>query len=58
MVFAIVLLALGLVGVVGDALVFWRRDGGSSVPGIVIVVLGAVAAALGIALMTLPGVPA
>ena len=58
MLFAIVLLALGLVGVVGGALIIRRRDGGSAVPGIVIVVLGAVAAALGIALMTLPGVPA
>jgi hypothetical protein len=58
MLFAIVLLALGLVGVVGGALIVWRRDGGSAVPGIVIVVLGAVAASLGIALMTLPGVPA
>jgi len=58
MLFAIVLLALGLVGVVGGALIIRRRDGGSAVPGIVIVALGAVAAALGIALMTLPGVPA
>lgn len=52
------LLALGLVGVVGGALIIWRRDGGSAVPGIVIVVLGAAAAALGIALVTFPGVPA
>jgi hypothetical protein len=58
MVFAIVFLVLGLVGVVGGALIIWRRDGGSAVPGIVIVVFGAVAAALGIALMTFPGVPA
>jgi hypothetical protein len=58
MLFAIVLLALGLVGVVGGALIIWRRDGGSAVPGIVIVGLGVVAAALGIALMTFPGVPA
>ena len=58
MLFAIVLLALGLVGVVGGALIIWRRDGGSAVPGIVIVVLGAAAAALGIALVTFPGVPA
>jgi len=58
LLFAIVLLALGLVGVVGGALIIWRRDGGSAVPGIVIVVLGAAAAALGIALVTFPGVPA
>jgi len=58
MLFAIVLLPLGLVGVVGGALIISRRDGGSAVPGIVIIVLGAVAAALGIALMTFPGVPA
>jgi len=58
MVFAIVLLVLGLVGVVGGALIIRRREGGSALPGIVIVVLGAVAAALGIALMTFPGVPA
>jgi len=58
MLFAIVLLALGLVGVVGGALIIWRRDGGSAVPGIIIVVLGAVAAALGVALMTFPGIPA
>jgi hypothetical protein len=58
MVFAIALLVLGLVGVVGGAFIIWRRDGGSAVPGIVIIVLGAVAAALAIALMAYPGVPA
>lgn len=58
MLFAITLLALGLVGVVGGALIVARRAGGSPAPGIVIIVLGAVAAALAVALLTLPGVPA
>ena len=58
MLFAITLLVLGLVGVVGGALIVARRGGGSPAPGIVIVVLGTVAAALAVALSTLPGVPA
>jgi len=58
MAFSITLLALGLVGVVGGILIVRRRDGGSALPGVVIVVLGAVAAALGVALVALPGVPA
>jgi len=58
MLFAVTLLVLGLVGVVGGALIVARRGGGSPAPGIVIVVLGTVAAALAVALSTLPGVPA
>lgn len=58
MVFSITLLALGLVGVVGGVLIVRQRDGGSPLPGVAIAVLGAVAAALGIALLALPGVPA
>jgi hypothetical protein len=58
MLFAITLLVLGLVGVVGGALIVARRAGGSPGPGVVIVVLGAVAAALAVALLALLGVPA
>ena len=58
MMFAIVLLVLALVGVAGGSLIIRRCEVGSALPGVVIVVLGAVAAALGIALMTFPGVPA
>ncbi|NII50586.1 hypothetical protein [Frigoribacterium endophyticum] len=58
MLFAVTLLVLGLVGVVGGALIVARRGGGSPAPGIVIVVLGTVAAALAVALLALPGVPA
>jgi hypothetical protein len=58
MVFSITLLALGLVGIVGGVLIVRRRDGGSAVPGAAITALGAVAAALGIALLALPELPA
>lgn len=58
MLFAITLLVLGLVGVAGGALIVARRGRGSPAPGIVIIVLGAVAAALAVALLALPGVPA
>jgi hypothetical protein len=58
MAFSITLLALGLVGIVGGVLIVRRRDGGSAVPGAAITVLGAVAAALGIALLALPELPA
>ena len=58
MAFSITLLALGLVGIVGGVLIVRRRDGGSPLPGVAITVLGAVAAALGIALLALPELPA
>jgi len=59
MVFAITLLVLGLVGVVVGALAVWRwRRGRRAAAGIVIIALGGVAAALGIALTTFPGVAA
>jgi len=56
-VFAITLLVLGLVGIVGGVIIVRRRDGGTAGPGVVIVILGTVAAALAIALITIPGVP-
>jgi hypothetical protein len=58
MVFSITLLALGLVGIVGGVLIVRQRDGGSAGPGAAITALGAVAAALGIALLALPELPA
>jgi len=56
-VFAITLLVLGLVGIVGGVIIVRRRDGGTAGPGVVIVILGTVAAALAIALIAIPGVP-
>jgi len=58
MVFSITLLVLGLVGIVGGVLIVRQRDGASALPGVVITALGAVAAALGIALLALPELPA
>lgn len=58
LVFSLTLLVLGLVGIVGGVLIVLRRDGGSAVPGVAITALGALAAALGIALLALPELPA
>jgi len=58
MMFAITLLVLGLVGIVGGVMIARGRDGGTAGPGVVIVILGTVPAALAIALMKIPGVPA
>ncbi|MBF4601040.1 hypothetical protein ITJ55_09475 [Frigoribacterium sp. VKM Ac-1396] len=58
MVFSITLLILGLVGIVGGILIIRQRDGGSAVPGVAVTALGTLAAALGIALLALPELPA
>jgi hypothetical protein len=58
MVFSITLLILGLVGIVGGILIIRQRDGGSALPGVAVTALGTLAAALGIALLALPELPA